>query len=226
MNAAALIHAPRLDQVVATQLTRFIGFLQRSLDCLVIARAGNGHGRVERNSPAAYGDKKPLFAMLEQIKDGLDVFGAQAGFLGDGLLVVALLLQLLNTGEQLQRAEFAASNVFRQAHDEGRFIIDLHDHGGDFLLAQGLEGLEASFAANEQVVLAFATGTGRYDDGFLQTDALYVADDLIEHTPVAFAGIKHFDPIQRNHPKFCLAVIFALVHATLLIRMCRAIPYR
>lgn len=71
-----------------------------------------------------------------------------------------------------------------------------------------------------------AAGTRCHDDWLLQTDTLNVADDLIKNAAVAFSGIEHFDPVQRNHLKLSLAVLFVLVHATLLMRMRRVIPYR
>ena len=144
----------------------------------------------------------------------------------DVLLVVALIPQLLNADQQLQRAEFAPCDVLRQAHDEGRFVVDVHHHRGDFLVAERLEGLETPLTADEQVMLAIIPRARRHDDRLFQADALDVADDLFEHAAVALAWIENLDPVQRDHPQFRVAMLFVLVHAALRMRMRRAMPYR
>ena len=93
-------------------------------------------------------------------------------------------------------------------------------------MADGLEGFEASFAADEQVVLAIAAGPWSHDDGLFQADALDVADDLFEHAAVAFTRIQDLDAIERNHSQIRVTMFFILTHAALRMRMRRAMPYR
>jgi hypothetical protein len=169
LGAAAFDHATRLDQLAAAQLSGLVGFLQSGLDRFVIgASARNGDRRVEWDASAADGHQEPFLPVLEQIQDALDILRAQAGLLRDGFLVVALIPQLLDAGQQFQGAEFAPGDVLREAHDEGRFVVDVHHHRRNFLLAERLEGLEASFAADEQVVLAIAAGRGVTMMGFFR----------------------------------------------------------
>ena len=120
MGPTAFDHATGLDQLAAAQLTGFIGFLQGGLDRFVIGTsARNGDRRVEWDASAADGHQEPFLPVLQQVQNALDILGAQAGLLRDGLLVVALIPQLLDPGQQFQRAELAPCDVLRQAHDEG-----------------------------------------------------------------------------------------------------------
>lgn len=57
-------------------------------------------------------------------------------------------------------------------------------------MPERLEGLEPPLAADEEIVLAVAPWTRRHDDGLFQADALDVADDLLEDSAVALAGLR------------------------------------
>ena len=154
----------------------------------------------------------------------MNVFLAQPGLFGNDFLVVALIAQLLDARQEFQRAEFAPCDVLRQAHDEGRFVVYLGDHRRDFSLADSLEGLEASFATDQQIALAITPRPWCHDDRLFQPDALNIADNLLEDATVALTRIEYVNALERDHPQFQGAMLGVVDHAALRMRIRRAIP--
>ena len=212
--------------MVAAQLAVFVGFLQGRLDVLVVAVGpSDGQRGVERDTSTFNRNQQSLLAVLEQLQDAIDVVLAQPGFQSDSLFVIALVPQLLNARQQLQGSPLAAGDVFSQAHDETVFVADIDDHGRDGGLAQGLEGLEPTFTADQQEFLpAIAVLARRDRDRLLQANVLDVADDVIEDSAVAVARIEDFYLVDRNHLEIAGWMFFA--HAALLTRVRSAMPCR
>ena len=155
----------------------------------------------------------------------MNVVLAQPRLLGDGLFVVALIAHLFDACQQLQGSPLAAGDVFSQAHDETVFVADIDDHGRDGGLAQGLEGLEPTFTADQQEFLpAIAVLARRDRDRLLQANVLDVSDDVIEDSTIAVARIEDFDLVDRNHLEIARRMFFA--HAALLTRVRSAMPWR
>ena len=61
-----------------------------------------------------------------------------------------------------------------------------------------------------------------HSDRFFQTNALDVAHDVIEDSPIAVTVVKDFDLVDRDHFQITGWMFFA--HAALLIRLRSAIP--
>lgn len=139
LRATPLDDAPRLDQLAAAQLFRFVSILQCRLNRLVVtAGTGNDDRQVQRDAPTPDCRQQSPFPVLEQIQNAMDVFLTQSGLLGDDLLVVPLVAQLLDAGQELQRTEFAPRDILRRVYDEGGFVVHLGDHRRNFVLADGL----------------------------------------------------------------------------------------
>ena len=138
--------------------------------------------------------------MLEQLKDAVDVFHAEPGFLGNSLLVIALVPEPLNACEQLQGAALTPGDVLGQAHDERIIVVHIDDHSRNFGLAKRLECLHSAFTADQQVPhLTVSVGTGSDRDGLLQADLFDVAHDVVKDPLVSLSGVEHFDRCDRDH---------------------------
>ena len=124
---------------------------------------GDFNGDADRNLTGLDGAQQPMFAVLQQSKDGLDVFDGQAGLLRDRCVVIAAPLQTLDVVKQVDGAVLAASQILHQAHDQAVFGIGLDDDRRDLLLAKRLIGLKSALAADEIVsrtVRIVPTGDG------------------------------------------------------------------
>ena len=99
------------------------------------------------------------------------------------------------------------------------------DHGRNGRLAQGLEGLESAFTADQQeFFLAIGVLARRDGDRLLQADVFDVANDVIEDPAVALTRVEDLDLVDRNHLEIAGRMFFA--HAALLTRVRSAMPWR
>lgn len=94
-------------------------------------------------------------------------------------------------------------------------------------MAQSPEGFQASFSADQQVMITARTLARGHNHRFLQTNGLDILDDQPEHPVVAFPGIKYLDLLKRNHAQFRRGALrYLTVHDALRIWNRLAMPAR
>ena len=189
---------------------------------VVVTGRDNVQGSVKGNRAFLHSNEQTLFPLLEQTQDTGHISRRQAGLGADFGWAIALVEQLPNAGENFQRAILATSDVFYEAHDE-RFLITHLDHQGrDVFLAQGAQGIQAAFAAYQEIVFLAICLARRDDNWLLEPNGFDVLDDAVIDSLIALPRVEH--PDVGDGQNFERAVAMCRLHAARLMRKRSAIP--
>ena len=131
----------------------------------------NINGDADGNLAGLDGAKQPMLAILQQSKNGFDIFDGEAGFSSDGGVVIAPLLQALDVMQQVDRAMLPAGEILHQAHHHAIFGVGLDDDGRNLVLAERLISFQPALAANKGVSGAVCIVSTRDRDRPLQANS-------------------------------------------------------
>ncbi len=106
--------------------------------------------------------------------------------------------------------------VLDEAHHEAIALVSVDHNGGDVVLLQFDEGLEAALTADEVVLLRIGPGARCHGDRALQADARDVLHHRLEGAPISDAGVEDPNPVGRDQGYLLLARWLQVVghHAT------------